>query len=114
MGRCYIKHYLFIANQPRKREQQRVLFLLIMFRFMVPFAALHVQLALTQCNVSFIDECILQGNNVRYIDCKNQTDFACVAFAVCVCMLPRRKAKVNLKSVDGAFPKPRRLHLGKG
>ena len=93
-----MNYYSFIANQPRKREQQRVLSFYIMFRFIVPFAALHVQLALTQCNVSFIDECILQGNNVRYVDYKNQTDFACVAFAVCVCILPRRKAKVNWKS----------------
>ena len=29
-------------------------------------------------------------------------------------MLQRRKAQVNWKSVDGAFAKPRRLHLVKG
>ena len=57
---------------------------------------------------------ILQGDNVRYADNKNQTDFASVAFADCMYMLPRRKAKVNWKSVGGAFPKPRRLLLVKG
>ena len=54
----------------------------------------------------------LQANNVYYDHYKKQTDFARVAFALC--MLSRRKTQVNWKSVDGAFAKPRRLHLVKG
>ena len=61
-----------------------------------------------------MDECILQANNVRYVHYKKRTDFAHIAFALCICMLSRRKTQVNWKPVDGSFVKPRRLHLLKG
>ena len=56
----------------------------------------------------------MHANNVRYVHYKKQTDLACVPFALCICMLQRRKAQVNWNSFDGAFAKSRRLHLVKG